>query len=131
MEFKDRLKELRETKSLTQKQLAQSLGVSRATISGYETKGNQPDHEKLVLLSNYLGVSIDYLIRGTTPTYSTKIYEVVMENTIDKEVQKKYVHLSAKSKKAVLDYINYMSHLEATAKQKTKKLDASRAPKSS
>ena len=48
MNFGNNLKDLRETRNVTQGQLAEYLQVSRPTIAGYETKSRQPDFEKLV-----------------------------------------------------------------------------------
>lgn len=47
MNFGNNLKDLRETRNITQGQLAEYLQVSRPTIAGYETKSRQPDFEKL------------------------------------------------------------------------------------
>ncbi len=65
MNFSKRLKMLRDKKGLTQQDIANVLGVGRATIAGYETKGKQPDYEKLVKLADFFNVSIDYLIGRT------------------------------------------------------------------
>ena len=46
MNFGNNLKDLRETRNVTQGQLAEYLQVSRPTIAGYETKSRQPDFEK-------------------------------------------------------------------------------------
>lgn len=62
MTFGERLKDLRTSKGLTQQDLADALGVGRATIAGYETKGKQPDFDKLKWLSGFFNVSIDYLL---------------------------------------------------------------------
>jgi len=63
--FGDRLKNLRIEKNLTQQDIADILGVGRATIAGYETKGKQPDFDKLKSISDYFDVSIDYLLGRT------------------------------------------------------------------
>ena len=47
MRFAAMLKKLREEKAITQEALAKELGVTRSTIAGYETKGKQPDYERL------------------------------------------------------------------------------------
>lgn len=65
MNFGNNLKDLRETRNVTQGQLAEYLQVSRPTIAGYETKSRQPDFEKLEKLANYFHVSIDYLVSGS------------------------------------------------------------------
>ncbi|WP_427339585.1 helix-turn-helix domain-containing protein [Caloranaerobacter sp. DY30410] len=65
MTFAERLKLLREEKGLTQQDIANILDVGRATIAGYETKGKQPDYEKLKKLADFFNVSIDYLLGRT------------------------------------------------------------------
>ena len=104
MEFKDRLKELRESQQLTQKELGAILGVSRATISGYESKGTQPDHQKLIALSQCLNTSIDFLLTGTNPT----IDFMLTTQQIDRKVNFLYPKLSHTSKNAVLEYIRIL-----------------------
>lgn len=63
--FGTRLKILREEKEITQKQLASVLQISRSTVAGYETKGKEADFEKIIVMSNYFDVSIDYLLGKT------------------------------------------------------------------
>lgn len=65
MNFGERLKLLRDKNGLIQQDLADLLSVGRATIAGYETKGKQPDYEKLYILANYFNVSIDFLLGRT------------------------------------------------------------------
>lgn len=60
--FGIKLKELREQYKVTQNDLANYLNVGRPTIAGYETKGKQPDYDKLIKISKFFNVSIDYLI---------------------------------------------------------------------
>lgn len=55
--FCDRLTSLRKERSLTQKELADSLNVSDKTYSKWETGENEPDMSKLAALSEYFGVS--------------------------------------------------------------------------
>ncbi len=74
MSFGERLKQLREQKGLIQQDIADLLKVGRATIAGYETKGKQPDYEKLNKLADFFNVSIDYLL-GRELTQENKTYE--------------------------------------------------------
>lgn len=61
MKFNERLKMLRLEKGLTQKALATRLGVGRTTISEYESGNITPKQEGLLMLSDILNVSVDYL----------------------------------------------------------------------
>ena len=74
MIFSARLKQLRNEKELTQQDLADVLSVGRATIAGYETKGKQPDYEKLTIIADYFNVTIDYLL-GKTDNPTTVVIE--------------------------------------------------------
>ena len=75
MKFGETLKNLREIKGITQKDLGKILGVSRATIAGYETKSRQPDFERLVKIAEYFEVSVDYLMRGYKPEDEVPVKE--------------------------------------------------------
>lgn len=61
MELKDRLKELRTARGLSQVALADALNVSKSIIGAYETGDRRPSYEVLEELADYFNVSIDYL----------------------------------------------------------------------
>nr|WP_326184751.1 helix-turn-helix transcriptional regulator [uncultured Oscillibacter sp.] len=63
----EKLKMLRETRGLTQLQVANRIGVSKAMISAYETASKAPSIEVLIRLSRLFGVSVDYLVCVDTP----------------------------------------------------------------
>ncbi len=63
--FCERLKELRTDKNLLQSELAEKLGLSKATVSAWETGRNQPSFDMLITLSDFFGVSIDFLLGKT------------------------------------------------------------------
>ena len=58
------VKQIRESKQLTQDDLAAKLFVSRQTISNYETGRTRPDIETLIKLSSVLDIDIHVLIYG-------------------------------------------------------------------
>lgn len=58
------IKTLRESKGLTQLQLAEKIGVSSKTVSKWETAKGLPDISLIEPLSNALGVSIMELMSG-------------------------------------------------------------------
>lgn len=60
--FSEKLKELRTKKGISQEELSELLDVSRQSISRYENGTAQPDFDKLLMLSNYFEVSIDFLL---------------------------------------------------------------------
>lgn len=63
--FPERLTALRVKQKLRQKDLAERLNVSAATISNYENAIRYPDIEMLVRIADYFGVSTDYMLGRT------------------------------------------------------------------
>lgn len=62
MSFADNITELRKYHNYSQEELAEKIGVSRQTLSKYETGESLPDIEKCKLLSDVFGVTIDDLL---------------------------------------------------------------------
>lgn len=58
----DKLKALRKAKGLTQVQVAERIGVSKAVISSYEVSGRSPSYDILIKLAYLYNVSTDYLL---------------------------------------------------------------------
>lgn len=63
MEIGSMIARARKEKNLTQEQLAELMGVTRQTVSRWESRAAYPDMEKIVMLSDILGVSCDDLLR--------------------------------------------------------------------
>ncbi len=59
--FGQRLLELRKEKQIGQVQLAKEIGVGKSIISLWELDKSEPTLSKLIALSTYFEVSIDYL----------------------------------------------------------------------
>lgn len=60
-----RIRELREDKDLTQKQVADMLGVAQTTYSQYELNKRPMPLDYLVALCKYYKVSADYILGFT------------------------------------------------------------------
>lgn len=57
---------LRKSANLTQEQLAEKCNVSRQAVTKWETGESEPSIERLIMLSNCFGVTIDEMIKGDT-----------------------------------------------------------------
>lgn len=64
MEFGEKLQELRNSKDMTQEELAEALFVSRTAISKWESGRGYPNIESLKDISKFFSVSIDDLLSG-------------------------------------------------------------------
>ena len=59
------LRDLRRSQELTQKQLADEVGISKSAISMYELGNREPDFATEEALASYFDVSIDYMRFGS------------------------------------------------------------------
>lgn len=66
MTLGQRLIQLRGRAGLSQDALAERLGVSRQSVSKWETDASVPELDKLVRLSQVFGVTLDELVKGTS-----------------------------------------------------------------
>ena len=76
MTFHEQLMRLRRERGMTQEELAQVAGVSRQTVSKWELGETTPELEKLYLLCDYFGMSMDELTGRSAPA------PVVVEQTV-------------------------------------------------
>lgn len=71
-EFNERLKQIRLKYNLTQKQLAELIGVTERGIQRYEANERKPTFDVLISLLDNLDISADYLL-GRTDTDNSNI----------------------------------------------------------
>ena len=71
MKLSEKLYSLRKKNGLSQEQLAERLNVSRQAISKWESGISVPESEKLVVISSYFNVSVDYLVKDEMETPDT------------------------------------------------------------
>jgi transcriptional regulator with XRE-family HTH domain len=81
--FPSRLKQLRLQKGLSQKGLADILGLHTIHYGRYERGDSKPAAETLSKLADALGVSVDYLLEGDTEN-------ATFANLEDKELLKMF-----------------------------------------
>ena len=84
--------EMRKQKGLTQKELAELVGISDKTISKWECGNSMPDISYLEALCNSLGITVNELLSGqslTGESYSEKAEENIMALMKENENNKK------------------------------------------
>lgn len=89
MNFNEKLIELRKSKGLSQDELGNALGVSRQTISKWELAQSYPDFQRLVLLSDYFGLSLDALVKNID------VQDVRNKNLSEKQLSSIYEDVSS------------------------------------
>jgi len=76
MSISEILKQARADAELSQEDVAEKVGVSRQTVSSWETGKSYPDIASVIALSDTYGVSLDSLMKG-----DTKMIEHLEEST--------------------------------------------------
>ncbi len=109
--FKDRLKELRLKKGLTQEALAAHLNLPESTIRRYESSDkNTPRRERLESIADFFNVSVDYLLGRNNDPSTYDIFSSLLNDPQisedDKELIKKIRELPSDKKRLVKDLLN-------------------------
>ena len=104
--------ELRKEQNLSQKKLADAIGISQAAIAKIEINRNEATAETIRKLSTFFGVSADYLL-GLEDDYGVKQtdkslraydhHEITDKQTVD--LVKLYKALSDYNKAVVFGYV--------------------------
>ena len=63
MLLSEKIMSLRKRNGWSQEELAQQLGVSRQSVSKWESMASIPDIQKIMAMSDLFGVSTDYLLK--------------------------------------------------------------------
>ena len=88
----DRIVNLRKELNLSQKELAEKVGITEASLSRYENDLREPKAEIITRLSNALNCSTDYLLgktdfKGETTLPNDKLYKDSIEYRNFKEIE--------------------------------------------
>ena len=75
-----KLKTLRQQAGMTQRQLGERIGTTKATISYYELSERTPSPEMLIKLANVFHVSTDFLLGIETAERTLEVSGLSEEN---------------------------------------------------
>lgn len=106
MTLGEKIYRLRTERGLSQESFGESLGVSRQSVSKWETGQSVPELEKIVAISDMFGVTTDYLLREDLEKIDWESSPTEPEATgYDGEYSRTYVsrrpHFEYKSKKMI------------------------------
>ncbi len=88
MKLAEKIQILRKEKGYSQEQLAELCQVSRQSVSKWEADIALPEIEKLMILSNFFGVTIDVLLRDELTINRTREVHTCGLNAIkEKEIE--------------------------------------------
>lgn len=95
--FSERLRFLRESRGMTQIELAKKIGVAPTTYRNYENTSREPNYDTLVNIANHLDVSCDYLLGALPNKFQNE--RLFMAITTLPEDAMPYLY----------DYVNYLN----------------------
>lgn len=96
-----RLKELRESKQMSQQALADILHVTQQTIYKYEHELAEPDLDVILHLADFFDTSVDYLIGYTDVSARYEIYPADAITRSEHRVLEYYRRLSPRAQELI------------------------------
>ncbi len=115
MNVGERITQLRIERGIYQKQLADNLQVSVATISNYENGRHIPDPHTLCEIANYFGVTTDYLLGRTHFRYDPQFLKrPIAKNYTIADLVNTSLELSPKNKVALVEYVKLLKLKESS-----------------
>jgi transcriptional regulator with XRE-family HTH domain len=106
-----RIKEIRESKGISQRQVAIALGLSPVRYGRYENGQRKPEPEMLTSIAEYFGVSVDELI-GRDDADTKK--EPATVGGLDGRLVEMLISLSPDQVQRVQDFVAGMKASETT-----------------
>lgn len=89
MKFGDNLKQIRKSKNISQEDLAERLGVSRQSVSKWETGENYPSMFNIMCLCDIFKCKINNLVHESMPEFNSLDEEIKMSVVKFKENEQK------------------------------------------
>lgn len=111
--MREKLKQLRKEKKLSQSEMAQILNVHQTAVSQWEQGRTTPDTQTLIKIADYFQVSADYLLGRNYDLIDTKDAFSLNE----KQLIKKYRVLDQHGQKAVNSVLDIEYDRCSTAKE--------------
>lgn len=90
MSIGERIKAERQKKGISQAALGEMLQITQQAVAKWERDLSEPDSQMLIKLANYFGVTIDYLLGGSTSNIDAN-YAVATNNAFLSEQEKELI----------------------------------------
>lgn len=107
--FAQRLRRLRKSRNLTQEALAEILDVSKSCISQYERTLSMPGPDILCHLSQYFGVSTDYLLGNQIPGLPIKLSDKFCKDVDYQTLLLQCTSLKTRNRRLLVDMLKSLA----------------------
>ena len=114
----ERIKQLREKAGLSQKALAERIGVSQQSINKYENHNIEPDIETLILIADTFDTSVDYLIGHSALDHRIEALRACDLNEDEYTLLERYRALSKRRRQGVQALLEAFSDGDADTRDR-------------
>lgn len=114
-EIYERFEKLKERKGVSSYAVSKGTGITTTTLTNWKKGKYTPKQDKLQLIADYFGVTLDYLVSGEEKEVSmpeqADLWIAIRKDKKLLEALEKYMNLSDKKKKHVIDTIDVLSEV--------------------
>lgn len=121
MEIGNRIKSLRKKLGITQMDIMKQTGISSGNLSSIENGNVLPSATALVALSEILGCSVDYILKGNSSNIENSVFSNNKETLLLNEFRK----LTEKDQDEILGLISLKINLNKVGDENSEKLSPS------
>ncbi len=105
----ERLSEMRKSRNLTMKNVADSIGIGLSAYQKYENGTRDISTENLIKLAEFYGVTTDYLLGLETPETGQNPVDFLIKkynlDPLEQKILREYVALPDKTRENVMDFL--------------------------
>lgn len=110
--FADVFKNLRQSRHMTQEELASALNLSRSRVSMYEVGARSPDFEVLELIADYFNVDMDYLLGRSDKTTTLQAPATTSLSREEDKLLSLFGNLNDSGKKMALSQVEVLTNMD-------------------
>lgn len=119
----DKLKSLRESKSMTMKQIAEEIGISVDTYRNYEYGRREPNIDMINRFAEYYNVSTDLLLdRPNAEPPKDPVDNLMTVDEMEADLMKRWINLKPEAREIVLQVLRDIVHADDERKKAAIKL---------
>lgn len=117
----DRIFELLKERKMSQKEFAQRTGIAESSISDWKKKRTNPVSDKILIISEVLGVTPYYLLSGAenggSRSRENMLYVITKDSELGNLVET-YQNLDDAMQRRLMGYLEALSELNSTREEK-------------
>ena len=111
MTISERIFEILQKKKMTQKEFSKKTGIPQSTISDWKSKKLNPASDKILIISDVLDVSPNFLLSGVRDEKYERPQKMVVEDDTEYYLLEKYRKLDRAHRDRLLGYMEAMFDL--------------------